>query len=458
MSVSNTNYKRTKYACYFTYLAMSSVFSLPPLLFVTFREMYGISYTLLGTLVLVNFCTQLLIDLIFTFFTKYFNIHKTIRTMPLLTSAGLLIYAVIPMWIPQYAYAGLLIGTVIFSVAAGLCEVLLSPLVAALPSDNPERDMSMLHSLYGYGVVSVVIISTAYLRLSGTNNWMYLTMFWAILPIISFVLFSVSPMPEMNMSQDTPCETPSEKACDAGLPADVLCDTPSAGTRNTVGPAGAISDTVKRRTTGLTLCVICIFLGSAAENAMTNWISGYMENALQLPKMLGDILGMALFATLLALGRTLYAKHEKNISAVLLWGMIGATACYLIAGLSANLIVSMLACVFTGLCTSMLWPGTLILMEEKIPNPGVAAYALMAAGGDFGGSVAPQLLGIVVDTVSASDWAARLGGKLSLSAEQIGMKAGMLTASIFPLFGVVLLIYIRKYFSKRTILPEGEHT
>ena len=53
------NYRRTKLTCYFTYLAMSSVFSLPPLLFATFREMYGISYTLLGTLVLVNFCTQL---------------------------------------------------------------------------------------------------------------------------------------------------------------------------------------------------------------------------------------------------------------------------------------------------------------------------------------------------------------------------------------------------------------
>ncbi|MBQ2278799.1 MAG: MFS transporter, partial [Clostridia bacterium] len=66
------NFKRTKYSCYFAYLSMASVFSLPPLLFMTFHEMYGISYTLLGTLVVVNFCTQLTIDLIFSFFTKYF--------------------------------------------------------------------------------------------------------------------------------------------------------------------------------------------------------------------------------------------------------------------------------------------------------------------------------------------------------------------------------------------------
>ena len=96
---------------------MASVFSLPPILFVTFREMYGISYTLLGTLVLVNFCTQLAIDLIFTFFTKYFHIHNTVKIMPILTSIGLLIYAIIPTLFPSIAYCGLLLVTAIFSVS-----------------------------------------------------------------------------------------------------------------------------------------------------------------------------------------------------------------------------------------------------------------------------------------------------------------------------------------------------
>lgn len=414
MSNSIKNFKRTKYTCYFTYLAMSSVFSLPPLLFVTFREMYGISYTLLGTLVLVNFCTQLTIDLIFSFFSKHFNIKKTIRIMPLLTSMGLLIYAITPTLFPQYAYIGLICGTVIFSVASGLCEVLLSPLVAALPSDNPERDMSTLHSLYAYGVLSVVVVSTLFLWLFGNENWMYLTIFWAMLPIISFALFCTSPMPEINITHSDS------------------------------------SHTAKKAHKGLALCGLCIFLGSASENAMTNWISGYVENALNVPKALGDILGMAAFAVLLGLTRTAYAKYGKNISNVLLYSMLGAVACYLTVGLASNPVISMIGCVLTGLCTSMLWPGTLILMEEKFPHSGVTAYALMAAGGDLGGSVAPQMLGAVVDAVSASDWAARLSTTLSLSTEQIGMKVGMLTAAIFPFLGVILLIYMRKYFAKRS--------
>ncbi|MBQ6932550.1 MAG: hypothetical protein IJN38_10515, partial [Clostridia bacterium] len=90
------NFKRTKLACYLAYFTMSSIFSLPPILFVTLRETYGISYTLLGTLVLTNFCTQLGIDLIFTVFTKHFNVKKVVRAMPLITSVGLFIYALVP--------------------------------------------------------------------------------------------------------------------------------------------------------------------------------------------------------------------------------------------------------------------------------------------------------------------------------------------------------------------------
>lgn len=407
------NYKRTKLTCYYTDLAMSSVFSLPPLLFATFREMYGISYTLLGTLVLVNFCTQLGIDLVFSFFSKYFNIHKTIRLMPLITAVGLCVYALVPTLFPQHAYIGLVFGTIIFSVAAGLGEVLLSAIIATCPSDTPDKDMSILHSLYGYGFVGVTFISTLFLKFAGHQYWMYLTLFWAVLPVIATVLLMTVHLPDMNMEHSE---------------------------------AKAVNS--KHRTKSLLLCMVCIFLGACAENTMSNWISVYTENVLHMPKVLGDIFGMSLFATLLALTRTAYAKYGKNISKVLLYSMMGAAVCYAIVAFSSNAIVSLLACVAVGICTSMLWPGTLILMEEKIPAVGVAAYALMAAGGDFGASFAPQALGIVVDNVSITEWAKNLGNTLALSPEQVGFKVGMLTATIFPILGVLLLCYMKKHFAK----------
>ena len=406
-------FKRTKFACYSAYFTMSSIFSLPPLLFATLQDMYGISYTLLGTLVLTNFCTQLTVDLIFTFFTKYFNIKKVVRIMPLITSAGMFVYALSPMIFPQNTYIGLLIGTVLFSVSAGLSEVLLSPVIAAIPSDNPQKDMSLLHSLYAFGVFSVVVISTLFLRFFGTHNWMYLTLFWAALPIIASVLFMTSPMPEMDVSES------------------------SEGVKGT-----------KRRSLALAICVGSIFFGSCAENSMSNWVSTFMENALHIDKTLGDILGMAMFAILLGIARISYAKYGKNIMRVLLFGMMGAAVCYLVAGLSTNVILVFVACILTGLFTSMLWPGTLIMMEENVPGVGVAAYALMAASGDLGASVAPQLLGVVVDKVKETVFAAELGAKLGLAAEQIGLKAGMLVTALYPIIGTVLIIFAIRYFKK----------
>lgn len=406
--MAQPNYTRTRRACYFAYVAAASVFCLPPMLFVTFQETYGIPYTLLGTLVAVNFCTQLGIDLIFSFFSKYFNIKLTVRLMPLLTSLGLVVYALVPMLWPQLAYAGLLVGTVIFSVAAGLGEVLLSPTVAALPSDNPERDMSLLHSLYGWGVVLMVAIGTAFFALFGTQNWAYLILGLAVLPLIASLLFCLSPIPSFEVSHN---ETKA---------------------------------VAKKRNIGLFLCVICIFLGSAAENTMTNWISGYMEVSLGIPKEFCDIVGLALFAILLGSTRTLYAKWGRNIWRMMFVGMIGATLCYLAVGLVPNAIVALIACVLTGCFTSMLWPGSLILMEEQMPGLGVAAYALMAAGGDLGASIAPQLMGIIVDTVA--DEAGLVSFVGPLSPEQLGMKTGMLIAAIFPALGIVWLLIIKRYF------------
>lgn len=410
------NYKRTKLACYSAYVTMASAFALPPLLFVTFHDMYGVSYTLLGTLVLINFCTQLTVDLILSFFSKYFNEKFLVRVMPIITSLGLTFYAFSPLIFPNSVFAGFAIATVIFSISAGLSEVLVSPVVAALPSDNPGRDMSFLHSLYGVGVTAVILISTIFFKVFGSENWSYLTLLFAALPISTAILFMTSPMPDM---------------------------TPAAESKS--------GEKSKKYIVGLALCVACIFFGSCAENTMSNWVSSFIENAIGIDKALGDILGAAMFAILLALTRMGYAKFGKSITPILFIGMIGAVACYLLAGLSTNAVVALIACALTGMFTSMLWPGALIFMEEKLPGAGVAAYALMASGGDLGASIAPQLMGIVVDKVTISSFAADLATQTGLTAEQIGMKSGMLLTTVFPLIGIIALAVTVRYFKKKNI-------
>lgn len=407
-----SEYQRVKYACAATNVSMSVVANLPPVLFLTFRSLYGISYSLLGLLIFINFFTQLTVDLIFSFFSHKFNISKAVKITPVLTFLGLVLYALCPILFPDHIYAGLVLSTVIFSSSGGFAEVLISPVVAAIPSDNPDREMSKLHSFYAWGVVAVIIISTLYILAFGGENWQWLVLGFTIVPLAGILLFAGAKIPEL--------QTPEK-----------------------------LSGTFEYLKKGaLWLCVGAIFLGGAAECSMSQWCSGYLEQALGIPKVWGDIFGVALFSVMLGLGRTLYSKYGKDITRVLFWGSIGASICYLAAAVSPFPIVGLLACALTGFCTSMLWPGCLIVASDKFPAAGVFIYALMASGGDFGASVAPQLIGIITDRVMALPLAAEVASGLGITAEQLGMKAGLLTGMFFPLVAVPLMAYIRKAFYK----------
>ena len=400
--------RHLKYACYSTNVTMSVVGNLSPLLFLTFRSLYGISYSKLGLLVLINFVTQLGIDLVFSFFSHRFNIPKTVKAIPVIAVAGFGLYALLPVLFPQYAYLGLALGTVIFSAASGLAEVLISPVIAALPADDPDREMSKLHSVYAWGVVGVVIFSTLFLLLAGHESWPWLTLILMSVPALSAILFAGSEIPHM----DTP-----EKA------------------------TGALK-LLKNK--GLWLCVLAIFLGGSAECTMAQWCSGYIEQALGIPKVWGDLFGVALFSVMLGTGRTLYAKIGKNIGKVLTFGAVGATVCFFVAAVTGVPAVGLIACAFTGFCTSMLWPGNLVVASSRFPQGGVCIYAMMAAGGDLGASIGPQLVGVITDGVLAAPAAVEIAAKLQMTTEQLGMKAGMLCGMLFPLVAIFVYRHIWK--------------
>lgn len=152
----------------------------------------------------------------------------------------------------------------------------------------------------------------------------------------------------------------------------------------------------------------------------------------------------SLFALMLGTGRTLYSKTGKNIGRVLLLGAVGATLCYLIAAISNVPVIGLIACAFSGFCVSMLWPGNLIVASDRFPAGGIFIYAMMAAGGDLGGAVGPQLVGVITDTAIQNSSAIALAQALGLSPEQFGMKLGMLVGMLFPLFAIPLYAHIRK--------------
>ena len=407
------NYNRLKIACYSTNICMSVVGNLPPILFLTFRSMYGISYSLLGLLVVINFATQLTIDLIFSFFSHKFNIEKVVKFTPALTAIGLALFAAAPVMFTDSIYAGLVLGTVIFSASSGFAEVLISPVIAAIPADDPDREMSKLHSIYAWGVVGVVIFSTLFLLMFGGAYWQILVLLFIAVPVFALIMYHGTHFPEM--------ETPEKVS-------------------------GALS-LLKNK--GIWLCVLAIFLGGSAECTMAQWCSSYLEKAIGIEKVWGDIFGVALFAVMLGLGRSLYAKYGRNITKVLLCCAIGSTVCYLVAAVSPIPVIGLIACGLTGIATSMLWPGNLIVASDKFPAGGVFIFALMAAGGDSGAAFGPQLVGLITDGVMTIDGVSSFAQNFGMTAEQLGMKTGMLVGALFPLIAVGIYVYmIKKWNSK----------
>ena len=409
----NHSYARAKWACYVGNITQAVTCNIPALLFITFHNLYEISYSLLGLLVLVFFISQLIIDLVFSFFSYKFNIRKTVCITPVLAIVGLSLYALLPMFFEDYAYIGLIIGTVVFAMSSGLAEVLLSPIIAAIPSDNPDAEMSKLHSIYAWGAVGAILFGTVFLLLFQAASWHYLVLICVLPPLICAILFFTCKLP--------PMETPEKVS-------------------------GALEHLKKKE---LWLCVLAIFLGGASECTMSQWSSSYLEQALGIPKIWGDVFGVALFSVMLGLGRTLYAKFGKNAEKILFLGAIGATACYLIAALTNIAVLGLVACALTGFCVSMLWPGSLIIAAERIPTGGVFLYAMMAAGGDFGASAGPQLVGVITDGIAASTGGQNLAQTLGITVEQLGMKCGMLLGMLFPLIAIFLYLYLLRTRKKK---------
>ena len=400
------NTKFIKMGCYGANITMAVVGNLPPLLFLIFHNLYGISYSLLGALVLINFTTQIVVDLIVSFLSHKFSIPTVVKLTPFLSIFGFLLFGLSPfLFSKESIYLGLAIATVIFSAASGLNEALISPIVAELPSENPEREMSKLHSVYAWGTVAVIILSTLFLFLCNKTYWFVLPLFFILVPLFATICFFNATLPPLPTAEKI---------------------------------SGAFS---MLKNKALWLCLFAIFVGGSSEVTMAQWCSSYLEQ-LGIDKIWGDVFGAAAFAVTLGIGRTLYAKYGSNIEKVLFLSGIWATVCYFICIISPWPIVGLIACAMTGLCTAMMWPGSLVVASNKIPSAGVFVFALMAAGGDMGAALGPQLVGIVTDTVLAFNGAAGWAQSLGLTIEQLAMKLGLFVGLFFPLISIFVFLRI----------------
>lgn len=292
-------YGKTLVACYLGFITQAIAANFAPLLFVTFQHTYGISLEKIALIPVVFYLTQLFVDLGATKFADKIGYRICVVASQIVSAIGLVLLAVLPEILPV-PFLGILIAVVLYAIGSGLVEVLVSPIVEACPFENKDGMMSLLHSFYCWGAVGVILGSSLFFAVFGTENWRILTVLWALVPLVNVFLFLSCPMERLVEEGES-------------LPLRKLLWLPL-----------------------LWMMILLMICAGASEAAMAQWASAFTESALGVSKTVGDLAGPCLFALSMGISRMLYGKISGKLNltkTMLLCGLL-CVVCYLLASLS----------------------------------------------------------------------------------------------------------------------------
>ncbi|MBE6749916.1 MAG: MFS transporter [Ruminococcaceae bacterium] len=384
------NYKKTLIACYLGFVTQAITANFAPLLFLTFKGTYGITFDKIAMIPLVFYLTQLLVDLAATKFADKIGYRTCVAASQVLSAVGLILMAILPELLPA-PFIGILIAVVLYAIGSGLIEVLVSPIVEACPFENKDGVMSLLHSFYCWGAMGVILGSTLFFALFGVENWKILTFIWALVPLYNTFNFINCPIERL------------------------VEDGKSMGIRGLL------------KTPIFWLMILLMVCSGASEATMAQWASAFTESAIGVSKAVGDLAGPCLFAMFMGLSRMLYGKFSErlNLTKVMLGCGILCAFCYLLASLSALPILGLAGCALCGLAVGIMWPGSISISSQHCPRGGTAMFAFLALAGDLGAMVSPAIVGSLSEMADGN------------------LKAGLLVATVFPIVLVIGLIVLR---------------
>lgn len=384
-------YLRTRIACYIGYFVQAIINNFLPLLFVTFNTDYNLSYDKIGTLIVINFCVQIAVDLCSIKIIPWLTYRGATLAAHVLAAVGLIALSVLPK-IMANTYLAIVISIILYATGSGLIEVIISPLIEYLPGKKSAARMSFLHSFYCWGQVLTVLLTTILFAVLGRENWSTVAALWAIIPTVNFFIFLKAPIVVPESEQK-----------------------------------GGVRDKVFVEPFFYMLFILMLSAG-ASEISVSQWASTFAEQGLGLQKAVGDLAGPCAFAVLMGAGRLLYGIFGKKININILMLLCAALClvCYLGIALIPSALGCVIFCAVCGLSVSIMWPSAFSMASARFENGGAPMFGILAAAGDLGCSLGPWLVGLISSGATLKD--------------------GFLVASVFPtVIIVVTLCFILKY-------------
>lgn len=390
MAPQEKNYNKTLLACYLGFVTQAITANFAPLLFLTFKDIYRVSLEQIALIPFTFYLTQLFVDLAATRYADKIGYRTCVTVSQVISALGLVLMVILPELLPS-PFLGILISVVLYAIGSGLIEVLVSPVVEACPFKNKDGMMSLLHSFYCWGAVAVILGSTLFFALFGVENWKFLALFWAAIPLANTFNFLTCPIERLPESHE--------------------------------------GNTTKKllRLPLFWLLILLMVCAGASEATMAQWSSAFTESALGVSKAIGDLAGPCLFAAFMGLSRLFYGKMSTRLNLVktmLLSGLL-CSICYFVASLSPLPVIGLAGCALCGLAVGIMWPGSLSISAQKCPLGGTALFAFLALAGDLGATLSPTMVGCISELA---------GGNL---------KTGLLVASAFPILLVLTLLLIK---------------
>jgi fucose permease len=400
-------YTTTKISCYLGYFTQAIVANMTAILFVPLMILYNLSYSSLSILIFVNFISQIAADILFSKLPDKYGFRIFAVLGAVMSIIGLILFALSPFIFPDYVFIGLIIGTIIFSVAGGLIELILSPLVNLIPSPDHKKgsSMALLHSFYAWGFVFTVIVTSLLNYLLPQNLWFFIPLLWSIIPLLCLILWTKVPMPKIEL------KTVEQKKEHKKMMLNPL----------------------------LLIFMLAIMLGGATEVVISQWASVFTELGLGVNKLTGDLLGPCMFAVMLGTGRILYGFFENkiNLNKLLIISLTVTIFLYIGVAMPLPPVYSLICIALCGLSTCMLWPGTLVLAAKYFPSAGVFMFAMLAAMGDIGAAAGPMVTGFIADAFNTIDYL-NIATYFNITTEQFALRLAILIGTIYPLLTLIL--------------------
>lgn len=398
-------YKNTARLCNLACFIQGVTPNMSPFLFIPLKLLYDLSYTQIGTLILLNFVVQLAADLGFGSPVNRFGYRPFLIGAHFGITLGLTIFALAPWIAPDNIYLPLVVGTVFFACGAGLMEILINPVITSIPSEDKSSSMAFLHIFYAIGLFLVALVTTLFIRFFGNESWFIIVLFWAAIPFVNGFLFLKTPLPVIKAEHKT------------------------------------MKMGTMIRSKVFIIASLAIFFSAATEMMVVQWGSSYLEQGLGLDKVVGDVGGLCTYAVMMGIGRIIFAAKSRklNIHNAMIWGGAISIVAYAILALAPNMWMVLGAFGLVGLCTCMMWPGTLLVASNKLPFAGVLVFGALCAVGDMGAAIAGQVIGVLSDFFAAN---APLG--LSLTPEQYGLRIAISVSVLIPILATVFQYLLKK--------------